>query len=311
MKDQNWYIILNPVAGRSQLHGVEEKVFDKFVKGLRLPIEQVWQTKYKGHGVELTKSAIALGARKIISIGGDGTNHEVVNGILSQEIVPSIAVVHAHLPLGSGNDWVKTMNIPKDIEKWVVMVQQGKTILHNAGKISFQKEGQLQIRYFVNVAGMAYDAFVVNYLEKEHVTKKSGSIYLLMILKCLFKYKKQKARIEVDDKTYSGRFYTINIGVCKYSGGGMSLVPHANPTGNDLAVTLAGDISKLSVLLNTWRFYNESILKHRKIKGFLAKRIVVESKGKYPINIEADGEFLGSSPVEITLLPAVLRVIVP
>lgn len=115
----------------------------------------------------------------------------------------------------------------------------------------------------------------------------------------------------IDGHEYTDKFYTINIGVCKYSGGGMSLVPQANPFGDGLAVTLAGNISKLGVILNTWRFYNESILKHKKIRGFLGKRIKVESLNNNQIGIEADGEYLGQSPVSISFLPKVLRVVVP
>ncbi len=275
-------------------------------------ILKTWKTKNTGHATQLTINAILEDdARRIISIGGDGTNHEVANGILQQNKIPSHEITHAHYPLGSGNDWVKTMNIPTDFDAWVQMVKEEQTILVNAGKIDYLIGDKPATRYFVNVAGMAYDAFIVKNLEEKKVAKKSGNIYLLFILRCLFKYKKQRAKVTINGVSHSDIFYTINIGVCKYSGGGMSLVPHANPTGKYLAVTLAGNISKLGVLLNTWRFFNETILKHKKIKGYTTNEVHVESLAEEPIGIEADGEFLGNSPVTITLLQKVLRVVIP
>ncbi len=311
MEHHNWHVIVNPIAGKGICVDTMNRILNVLYDALDLPMENVYKTSSKGHAIELTKKAIRLGARNIISIGGDGTNHEVINGILSQSDVASDEISHAHFPAGSGNDWVKTINIPIDIYDWVKMVQQKNTRLHNAGKITYYENKQLQTRYFINVAGMAYDAFVVKYLENKKVIKKSGSIYLMMILKCLFKYKKQKAKVVIDGVEYSNRFYTINIGLCKYSGGGMSLVPHADPFGDKFAVTLAGNISRLGVILNTWRFYNESILKHKKINGYLADFVQVESWNNHPISIEADGEYLGESPVSISLMPKVLKIVVP
>ncbi|HHB52004.1 MAG TPA: hypothetical protein ENK75_03010 [Saprospiraceae bacterium] len=309
--DLEWHIVVNPVAGSISFKKEVSQLLETMGNTLCIPSCNIWETAYKGHGIALTEKIIFLGGKKIISIGGDGTNHEVVNGILRQSIIPSNEITHAHFPAGSGNDWVKTMNIPTNIEDWLAMLKKEKTNLHNAGEITYHENNQLKTRYFVNVAGLAYDAFVVKYLEEEKIVKKSGGIYLMLIIKCLFKYKKQKALVVIDGHEYTDKFYTINIGVCKYSGGGMSLVPQANPFGDGLAVTLAGNISKLGVILNTWRFYNESILKHKKIRGFLGKRIKVESLNNNQIGIEADGEYLGQSPVSISFLPKVLRVVVP
>ena len=310
-KAYNWHIIVNPVAGNGSFKKGLSHLLEVLSSALGIPEQNIWQTDYKDHGVLLTQEIISLGARNIISVGGDGTNHEVVNGILSQDGIPSNEITHAHFPAGSGNDWVKTMNIPTNLEDWIVMVKKRKTSLHNAGKITYHENNQLKTRYFVNVVGLAYDAFVVKYMEEEKVIKKSGGVYLMLILKCLFKYKKEKALVVIDGRQYSGLFYTINIGICKYSGGGMSLVPHANPFGGQLAVTLAGNISKLGVILNTWRFYNESILKHKKINGFLGKELRIESLNDAELGIEADGEYLGESPISISLLPKVLRIIIP
>ena len=232
--ETNWYIIVNPAAG----NGVASRLWPNIKPVLldRIPNATIVHTEYPDHAIELVESAVKSGFRYFIAVGGDGTNHEMANGILQQKIVPSTEITYALLPVGTGNDWIKTYGIPKNINQWLDMLLRGNTFLQDVGILDYHKEGQKHLRYFVNVAGLAYDGFVVHFIERNKKKVKNSLFYLFMIVRCIFRYNLIKARITFNGQEDTGYHYTINAGICKYSGGGMSLVPHA--ISNDFVVKL-------------------------------------------------------------------------
>lgn len=306
----NWTIIVNPAAANGKVGKIWPKLKARLATHLKS--FQVVRTEYPGHAVQLVKTAVSAGCRHIIGVGGDGTNHEIVNGILQQEQLPSKAILYTLLPVGTGNDWIRTHRIPHNIEAWLNMLEEGYCIQQEVGLVRYWYEDEQKERYFVNVAGMAYDAFVVRYGEKYRKWIRNRFVYLLLILRCLFMYRLQAGVIIAAGQTIQQRFYTINVGICRFSGGGMQLVPQADPGDGLLALTYAGAVSKLGVLLNTWRFYNGSIGRHPKIELQQAKQVEVKTlNGAAEIPLEADGEFLGYSPAQFHLIEEALTVIVP
>jgi diacylglycerol kinase family enzyme len=276
-----------------------------------LPNARIEQTEYAGHAIEIVQNGIKEGIRYILVVGGDGTHHEVINGILQQKQVPSTDILYALLPVGTGNDWIKTHGIPKRFSDWLSVFKAGKIVGQNAGLLTYFWEGQARVRYFANVAGLAYDGYVVRYTEQK-APRFSGKIYYLwVVLRCLFQYSLQSAVLRFGGQEVKDRFYTINAGIGRYSGGGMQLVPQADPRGDALALTYAGPISKLGIVLNTYRFYQGSIGGHPKVTTTTAQRIEVATADDGPLLLEADGEFLGETPVTIELVPDALRFIAP
>lgn len=303
MNQPFWYIIANPAAGNG-------------AAGRRWPdIEQVLQelgfsytvkfTEYRGHAIRLVEDAVLKGLRYFLGLGGDGTNHEIANGILSQTIVPTTDITYALLPIGTGNDWARMYDIPQDPKLRLQRLQKGETVLQDAGKVNYLKEGQAAERFFINIAGLAYDAFIARQLDKHRFINRMQ--YLLMVGQYLFQYQLTPARLRFNDQVVEDHFYTINVGICRYSGGGMQLVPHAVPDDGLFALTFARRLPKWEVLLQTPRFYNGTILNHPKISGFQTAHLRVEHIGDVPTLLEADGEFLGETPAEFFILEKALR----
>ena len=268
-------------------------------------------TERRFHAAELAEQSITEGCRHLVAVGGDGTAHEVVNGIMRQTTCPPEEVTFTLLPVGTGNDWVKTHRIPKSIPQWVAFFQAGKTTFQDVGWLTYQENGTEQKRFFINVAGMSYDAYVAKRAEAYKTQLSSTFFYLLLIFRCLFEFRVPRLRVVFDGKTVEERLYTINIGICRYSGGGLQLVPHAIPDDGKLALTLAGHISKLGVLLITPFFYSGKIGWHPKVSMFQAEEISVETADNQPVLVEADGEFLGEGPVRVGVLQKALKVLVP
>ncbi|HMO41458.1 MAG TPA: diacylglycerol kinase family lipid kinase [Saprospiraceae bacterium] len=307
MQNEKWYIIINPAAG----NGAGRRQWARIEATIRaqLPNSTLTFTESPGHAIALVAEALRQGYRHFIGAGGDGTNNEMINGIFTQAEVPTSEVHYTLLPLGTGNDWVRTHRIPHRLSDWLSMLAAGKVLLHDIGLLTFQAQDERRQRYFINVAGLAYDAFVVAYTNRYRRWAVHKWSYLLMVLRCLFLYRLPRAQVLFDGQCFDHHYYTINIGIGRYSGGGMQLTPHAMPNSGQLALTLARRVSKLGVIFNIWRFYNGTLPQHPKIDIFQTKHIEVLSEQN--VGLEADGELLGETPVTCTILPGALRVIVP
>lgn len=300
-----WHIIANPAARG----GAVERQWPHIERLLQeLGFAYTVQfTERRGHAAQLVENALLKGGRYLLGIGGDGSNHELVHGIFSQKFVPPSEINYALLPFGTGNDWARQYGIPTNPRLRLERLLELKTVQQDIGLVRFQRDGQTQSRYFVNVAGMAYDGFIGKKLTENPAKNKAH--YLLKIIQYLTAYQLSKARITFDNQSVEDFFYTINIGLCRYSGGGMQFVPQAVPDDGLFALTFARKISKLEVVLQTPRFYDGSLLQHSRIEGHQARNIRVEHVGDTPTLLEADGEFLGETPVEFELLERALRVV--
>jgi diacylglycerol kinase (ATP) len=308
-----WYIIANPAAG----HGKVGRHWPKIERRLQeLGFSYTIQfTRSPAHAPRLLEDAILKGHRYFLGIGGDGTNHELINGILSQSHVPSTDIFYALLPMGTGNDWARTHGISTNIRERLNRLRMPEIILQDAGKVHFlTAAGQSASRFFANVAGIAYDGYVV----KRLASTKSKSIlgshkisYLMAVTKYLFEYTPESGRIEYDGGGVAeDTFYTINIGICRYSGGGMQFVPHAIPDDGLLALTIARSMPRWEVLLQMPRFYNGTLLQHPKLSGVQTQSVKVTPKDAAQLLwLEADGEFLGRCPAEFSILEKVISVV--
>ena len=300
--EQHWIIILNPSAGngRAGRHWARCRaaLFDL------LPDREVHQTVRPGEASRLAAEAYRAGHRYFIAIGGDGTHHEVVNGLAEVSFDQLSAVHYALLPIGTGNDWIRTSGVPQSFPAWLDRLRTGRFAEQAVGRIRYQRDGETRQCYFANMAGLAYDAFVVRAVS---AGRGGQSRYLWHTLRCLFRYRPQRAELLIDGKKIEERIYTLNVGIGRYAGGGMQLVPHAEPAADRLAYTYIRDVSIGEVLLNLRRFYNNTLAEYDRATLGHARRIEVRAAGDGPILLEADGEFLGESPLAIDLAAGRLR----
>ncbi|MEO1714373.1 MAG: diacylglycerol kinase family protein, partial [Bacteroidota bacterium] len=240
-----WTVIVNPASAG----GKALKVWDAAVASLReAGVDfRVLRTTQRGDATELTRTAIQEGARRILAVGGDGTNHEVVNGILQQQVVPSSEILYGLWPIGTGNDWIKTYQLPTKTKALVNMIKGEQSQVQDIGWVEFQRRGKREVRFFVNILGMAYDGHVVYEVEQSLARgrKMSRSIYLQATFRSLLRYQTPKTEVQINGQRFRGRHILINAGICRYSGGGMQFVPHADPQNGLLAITVAGDLTAL------------------------------------------------------------------
>ncbi len=306
MEQPFWYIIANPTSGGGAVRK-RWPAIEQLLQELGFSYS-VHFTERPGHATRLAENAILQGRRYLLGIGGDGTNHEIANGILGQTFVASTEITYALLPTGTGNDWARMYSLAHDPRQRLADILTGKTVLQDAGLVQYQRDGKPEQRYFVNVAGLAYDGYIGQQLERHRITNPMQ--YMLLIMQYLFKYRLTRARITYDQQQAEDFFYTINVGICRYSGGGMQFVPQAIPDDGLFALTFARRLQKWEVMAQTPRFYNGTLLRHPKVEGCQARSIRVEAVDDAPTLLEADGEFLGETPVAFTTIGKALRVVV-
>lgn len=312
MKNNKWFIAVNPISGgdKGKKHW---KTISTLLEQMGIEFDYVF-SESKGHIISLVQKAIENGYRKIIGVGGDGTAHEIVNGICSQQVVSIDQITFALIPVGTGNDWIRTHKIPNNYKKAILLIQAGKTVKQDIGYLTYHTldNNMPESRYFINVAGLGYEAFVAKAVErkKSWLADKLLSNYLL--LSAALMYRARWTNVQIGDEIREMELYSMSIGVCRYNAGGVLFVPHAVYDDGYLASTLIGKLGIREVFRHAYRFYNGKIEDHPKVTLSKAKHIHVEALyEKLPTLVEADGEFLGQTPATFSVLEQQLNVIVP
>ena len=287
-----WFLIVNPNAGNKNFKKSWNKI--KYLLKLKNIQYSFAFTQYTKHETILIKEVIKKGYRNIISVGGDGTLHHVINGIMTQRYIKTSEIKLGIIPLGTGNDWIKTYNIPNSIEKSIDIIKKNSTIFQDIGCITLQNGKK---EYFNNLGGIGYDGYVVKNL---NYLKKIGSLaFLLSGLYSLFSYKKTKYSISIKNKTIQEKCLMIIFGICKYSGGGLRITENPNPTDGLLDITIVKDISFFDVLINLPKLYNGTIVHHKKVDNYKVKDVKIINN--YNSIIEADGEIIGNDSLNVSI----------
>lgn len=303
------------VANRSASHGQAESYWNGLEQSLKRkewPYAIAWTTS-KNDTPGIVRNAMEQKPDIIISFGGDGTAHTMIQSVYTfRSLSPN--TLFTVFPVGTGNDWVRYWKIPHKIEPWLDMIKVHRAYDHDLGQVEYTSDaGNLKTEYFNNVAGMAYDAYVADYIESKKKKMSVGGIqYLYFIFRCLFGYKLQASQLQWNGGDSKDKFYTINVGICPYSGGGIQIVPHAVPDDGLLAVTAVRPLNKFQVLLMSRHFYSGKLNKHKKAISFQTEELYVRPvETNEIIKLEAEGEYLGRLPARFNIIKRALKICAP
>ncbi|HIZ87324.1 MAG TPA: diacylglycerol kinase family lipid kinase [Candidatus Coprenecus pullistercoris] len=308
MSDSKWIAVVNPNAAGGKV-ATEWPLLSNMLKERGFRFEEVFTT-HRYHAVELVIYALRRGFRKIISVGGDGTLHEVVNGLFHQREVPVEDVTVAVLPAGSANDWARMFRIPGDYGKAIETIIAGRTVMQDIGRVEYSQAGVRNTRFMVNVAGVGLDANICYYCNVAKNKGKSDDLsYVKAAFKALLGRRSNRSRVVVDGKKYfTGKAFSIGFGIGKYSGGGMMQVPDALADDGLVNVMVASKIPKIKFILLFKRLFKGTIYSVREVSHRLAGRVSVFTRR--PDRVEIDGEVVGTTPMTLEVIPGALRVVV-
>lgn len=307
-KNIEWFVIVNPNAGRRKGERDWPEIA-RLLAAANIRYKSVF-TQHRIHAIRMARKYVEMGYRNIIVVGGDGTMNEVVNGIFTQSKRPSNSITVGLIPVGTGNDWCRMFGIPYDYKSAIDVITGDKTFLQDVGWVKFQQEGKEKNRYFVNMAGMGYDALVAEKTNKQKDQGKGGPLsYMLNIFSSLFSFKETMIEISVDGEyVLKAPVFTMNVGICKFNGGGMMQLPNAIPDDGILDITVIKKLSRFKVVSSVAKLYDGSFTRMPQVKTFKGKSIVINSKPE--VYMEADGESLGHSPFKFGIVPKSLKVII-
>lgn len=302
-----WFVIVNPNAGKRK--GQHDWLtIARLLGEAGIDFINIF-TEHRDHAMLLARKYIEKGFRNIIVVGGDGTLNEVVNGIFTQKHISPSEVTLAMIPVGTGNDWCRMFNIPSDYKEAIAIIAKGNQFVQDAGMVKyFSSLGQEKTRYFLNMAGMGFDALVAKKTNKQKEKGKGGPLsYVVNIFSSLFYYKATKTTILLDNETVTQDVFSMSVGICQFNGGGMKQAPDAKPDDGLFDLTIIKNIGKFKVIRNVIKLFDGSFTRLPEVSTFRSSHIVIKSI--FPMYLEVDGESLGHTPFEFSIIPQSLKVI--
>ena len=300
-KTNSWFVVVNPKAGS----GKAKSLWGKIKKTLEASgfVFDYALSEYAGHETVLSRAAVLSGHTQIISVGGDGTIQKVVAGIYSQEKISPKLIVIGVVACGTGNDWIKTHNIPLDYKKAVQVIVNKKVKAQDLGKIQVSGKKNKTL-YFINYAGAGFDCFV---LSKLYLYKRFGALsYFLCAIVNFMRFKNLEVAVVLDSTTVKANVFLLGIGLCSFTGGGMQLTKNADPFDGLFDITIARDFTKFDILRNLPRLFNGELFKDRKVFTYRSKKIQVMS-GNGGVLSQADGEILEKGVLNYSIVPGGFR----
>jgi len=306
-----WLVVVNPNAGSRKGEKDWPRISELLIQNA-FSFEPIF-TENRNHAINLTAEKIDEGFRKIIVVGGDGTLNEVVNGIFQQQSCKPDEIIVGMIPVGTGNDWGRMYKIPKKHPKAIKVIKKDHRFTQDVGHIIYSDEDGEHERYFINVSGMGYDALVAQKANRLKDRGRGGKFsYLINIFTGLYQYKYTHFNIVVDGKeVFNGRVLSMNLGICKYNGGGLMQVPNAIPDDGMLDITIIKATSKLRIFQHIASLYDGSFIKLRFVNTHRGKECKIISRPQGSVFLEADGESLGHSPLLFSVKHKALSFIIP
>ena len=300
-----WYVIVNPTSGNGSSKKkwpliYNELIFQNFEFEFSF-------TKYQKHAIKLVQEAIYQGFKNFICVGGDGTLHNIVNGILSLNPSNILEIKVGMIPIGTGNDWIKTYNIPINYKKAIKIIKDEHTYFQDIGKIMLQNSNKEY--YFNNLAGIGFDGHVVN---KVHKYKYLGFLaYLTGALISLVGFKRKYLDIKFNKTSISGKSLMLLIGIGKYSGGGMQLTENVKTNDGLFDISYIKKVSLITVLKHISKIFNGTVTELPIIDTYKTSTLKVTIKNNENIYMQADGELLEADSFSVAIVPRALQFIIP
>ena len=264
-------------------------------------------TLRKKHAIALAKQATENGCDYMVAVGGDGTLHEVINGILQANVPPNEYPAIGLLPYGSANDFARTAGITNSIEALIALIRSNTTQKLDLGKIILQKTQET--RYFINIAGVGLGAEVAQNLERSSSVFGPGFNYFKHIIKGFLSYVKKEVSCTSGTWQFKGKLLQMTVANGRYFGNAICIAPDAQLTDGQFQVAIFGDLSLWDYLKNFGNLKKGVKIDHPEVTYHTAYEVLLKSNDA--CGIEADGEYVGLAPATISILPKAIRYLMP
>jgi YegS/Rv2252/BmrU family lipid kinase len=298
-------IIINPhsAGGRAQriFKKIEGRLFDAFGE-LLIAVTQRPQ-EVAGH----LDTAVKADVSRLITIGGDGTNHVVLNALAERS---DLKVAFGSIPLGTGHDWSRSLGVPEDPYEAVDWLAHARPVPCDLGKVEYlnmQTGGKPSRRIFLNIASAGVSGEVDHRVNRAR--RRSSLTFLRATIATLMKYRPQRISILCDDKEfYSGSCYLVAVANGQYFGRGMWIAPKALINDGMFDVVAVEGMSRLRILLAFKSVYSGTHLEREDVKHTRAASVLVCSEDG-PLKLDFDGEEALGQELRFTVMPEAVNVL--
>lgn len=293
-------VIANPRSGRGRV-GQELPEIERQLQAHKLRY-RILLTEFAGHATQLARGALDDGVRFVVAAGGDGTVHEVVNGMIENDRPVTEGSVLGVVAAGSGCDFVKTFGLPGDAVRAIKHLEGDRVYPIDVMRADLQTDEGTVTRYIPNIAECGLGGAVVQ--RAERLPRRLGrSRYFWGFWLSLRSYRPCPVEVRVDRKEFTGRANNVVVANGQFYGGGMKISPRSYPGDGLLDVQIStGPKSEAFTLIP--KIYRGEHLPHPHIKELRGR--VVRVDAERPLPVEGDGEVLGTTPATFTVLPEVL-----
>jgi diacylglycerol kinase (ATP) len=299
------HVILNPVSGGGRGGKVRGRIEKELAaSGLEFDVSQ---TEARGHALHLARER-AFDADVVVAVGGDGTAHEVANGLLTAGLqsdrTPAALGV---LPVGSGNDFVKMLGLADGLNGAIATLANGRLRRFDVGRVSWDGGEE----FFINGAGTGIDVEVVRQVLR--TPRLPGLLkYLVGVLRAVVGFRAIPLRVTVDGEDFDDRMMMVAVGNGKCIGGGFWVTPDAEPEDALLDILMVTSLNYREIAAVIPKVMRGTHAGVRQVTLRRGQTIRIEATGDEPLFFQLDGELKeppGARAMEISTVPGVLQVL--
>lgn len=288
--------ILLIVNGKSR---TGRQVFGEAIAALReagIEVKEAILARDKAETEQLLKREIKQGARMVVIGGGDGTLSTCAGFLVGSNVAMAV------LPLGTGNTFARSIGIPIDLKGAV------ETIAHS--RIEAIDIGKCNGHYFLNSVSLGLSAEIAGALTSEAKKRLGLLAWPIIGSKVVSRHRSLKVRVLSKERSFTVRTHQLMIANGRYVAGPIKASEEASLQDHELTVFALGGRSKRELVMAAWHWLRHSHREAREVPFFETKHLRVESLGRR-VRANIDGELIGRTPLELSVIPRGLRVVVP
>ncbi len=296
-------LVVNPHAGR----GRGRKILPDVLALLKpaFPGLEVRVSEYPGHAFAIGREAAADGCERVLTIGGDGTPFEIVNGIYATGRPPR-EIELGMIPAGTGNSFLRDFSV-FSWRQAVAGILAGRSRRVDLVEITYERERRETRQYYLNILGVGLIADILK-LTNERLKGYGRFSYGLAVMLRLARGMNNRMRLDIDGEAMVIADSALVISNSRFTGGGMKIAPMADSGDGRVDLVIFQEVNRRDILSIFSRVFKGTHIAHPKVKTFRAAGITIES---FPQErLMADGELLGVTPLRLQVLPGELAILV-
>lgn len=308
IKLKKYMFIVNPVSSNGSTGNKWPELKKQFEDALGEISYEL--TKAPMHATELVRKALEDGYQIIVSVGGDGTMNEVLNGFFNDEGEPINSKAYLTVfSLGTGCDFIKTLEQKKGIEHVIAVLKREKEKIIDVGWL-IASETDNRKRYYLNIADSGLGGATTFRVNKKTKILKGFLSFLLASVHSLFTYVDKSVTVELDGELVaSGLINSVIVANGKYFGGGMKIAPDAVLDDGLLDLIIIHHMHKPMLFKSFLSIYKGNHIKNPYCTFYKGRHVIIKASGDEMLT-ELDGEQAGTTPAEFGISPSSIKIFV-